>query len=340
MDFPLEFYFFSLLVFLLEKLVYFENWWYEVIWSHWRPSSTTTLDKLVKRKEDELWQAVISGKDGQVRRIFEDIANKPEARVAFPNVTGNDIAAFSPSSSPRDTEAGASSYRPDTKLLEAVETDVKEHEVFGRAENREMAVQARLEAIAERLANSSRSLTKKEQEQAQKWWNSDGSFSLLWMAIQQDHKSDVDYLLTEHNQKLHKGNGFYNETVLHLAVWKNDLDLIRDILEKSSSTSPHTYINTRDTRSKTVLHVLVINSPVNRISALRKTVEIVDLLLQYGANINALDNGFRTPLHQLLETLIMQKNLPRNLPIIPLDPLMDAFLQAGAEVNTKDYQGM
>ncbi|KAG4260819.1 hypothetical protein FPRO03_02642 [Fusarium proliferatum] len=339
----LESYFFSVLVFLLEKLVYFENWWYESAWSYWRPSSTAILDKLVKSREDEIWHAVIFGKDGDVRRAFGNLANKPEARVASPNVSGNGVAALSPST----IEAGASSYPPNTKLKAAVETAVKEHEDFDRVEDCEMAVQARLEVIADQLANSSRALTKKEREQVHETglYLGSGTISLLWMAIHQNHKSDVDYLLSEHNQKLHKGSRWNQETVLHRAVSNNDLNLVRDILEKSSYTSPHTYINVGDSGSRTSLHELVSSlcsaSRYPDPESLGHTFEILDLLSRYGANINALDMSFRTPLHLLLSrTLICKNYLPEELSSIPIDPLMDKLLRAGAEVNTKDFQGV
>lgn len=343
MDLPLESYFFSVLVFLLEKLLYLENW----LWSFWQPSSTTTLDKLVKSKEDELWHAVIFGKDGDVRRVFEDLTNKPEARVTSSNVLRNGIAAFAPSSSPRNIEAGALSHRPKTKLQEAVEADVQEHKIFRHNENFEMAVKDQLEAIADRLANLSRSLTKKEKRQAQQRGYQDWSsrtFSLLWMAIHQAHKSDVEYLLSEHNLKLNKGNGRNQETVLHLAVTKNDLDLTREILEKSSYTSPHTHINAGEIGSRTAIHILVFSLVIRRLPPpakdLARTFAIFDLLSQYGANINALDNGFRTPLHMLLsDTISCKRHHPESLSAIPLDHLMDKLLQAGADVNTKDFQG-
>lgn len=340
MALPLKSHFFSLLVFLLEKLVYLENWWYEASWSYWRPSRTTTLDKLVKSIEDEIWHAVIFGKDGDVRRTFENLTNKPEARGTSLNVSGNGIAAFSPS----NIEAGVLPSRPTSKLKEAVETELKEQDIFGLGEDREMAIQARLEAIADRWANSSRRLTNKEKVQAQRREPhplSAGPFSLLWMAIHQDHKSDVDYLLSSRNQNLHKRNGSSQVTVLHLAVFKRDLDLVRDILEKSSYTSPHTYINAGTIRSESALHMSVVNSfwdpPSPESERSCKTSEIFDLLSRYGANTNALDVGFRTPLHKLL--LVANALEGFGVETVSITDMMDKLLQAGAEVNTKDMQG-
>jgi hypothetical protein len=342
----LEFYILSVLVFLLERLVYLENWWYEDIWSRWRPSSTTILDKLVLSKEDEIWHAVIFGNNGDIRKIFEDLTNNLEGRViSSSNVSSNGGVAFSSSnpgavSSSGKIEAGSLFYRPKTKLQKAVETDIAENEVYGsRGSGYRMAVQARLEGIADRLANLSRKLTKKERQRAKEWMP--GTVSVLWMAICRGHKSDVDYLLTKRNIKLHMQNTLSQETVLHKAVSKEDCDLVCDILEKSSSTSPETYINVGDILSRTALHNLVFDSVsgilLTNVDGLDKTLKIFASLSEYGANINALDWRFMTPLHLLLSAALGQEE--RNRKFESLIPLLDSLLLAGAEVNTKDMEG-
>ncbi|KAF5665618.1 ankyrin repeat kinase domain-containing protein [Fusarium circinatum] len=327
--------FLSFLVFLLKGLVHLENFWYKVVWSKWRPASTTVLDKLTLSKENEIWHAVIFGRDGDVKGLFEDLTHKPQAR-------GTSSTGATATSS--KVEAGAWFHRPKTKLQEAVETDVEEHMFSGRRETYENAVQDRLKAIADGLANSNRTLTRREKAQAQQ--SSDGPFSLLWMTFHQKRESDWDYLLTERNQKLHTRNGWLQRTVLHQAVSNQDLALVQNIFEKSSYTSPHTYIDVGDFASRTALHTLVFESVFNSLSTdaenLRKTTDMFDLLCRYGANINALDAGFRTPLHLLLSLTLLRKDWhPEYACCLPQDTLslLKRFLEARAEVNTKDIEG-
>ncbi|CVL08288.1 uncharacterized protein FMAN_05094 [Fusarium mangiferae] len=233
-------------------------------------------------------------------------------------------------------------HSPKTKLQEAVETDVMEHMFSGRRETFENGVRDPLKAIADGLANSSRSLTRKERVQTHQ--SSSVRFSLLWMVIHQGHKSDAEYLLSEHNQKLHTRNDWLQRTVLHQAVSDKDSDLIRDIFERSSSTSPHTYIDVGDFASRTALHILVVDSVFGnpKPETLQKTFVIFDSLSLHGANLNALDADFRTPLHLLLSLTLLWKDWDPEYPSRTLlDPffLLDRFLQAGAEVNTKDIEG-
>ncbi|KAF5723101.1 hypothetical protein FMUND_2142 [Fusarium mundagurra] len=343
MAFFLEPYTYPVLIFLLEVLVYLENLWYEAIWSRWQPSRTTTLDKLIMQKEDEIWHAVIYGNDGDARKIFEDLTNTSPY-----SVSDNGGVAVS-SNSPRaasmsdEIEAGVLFHRPKTKLQKAVETDVVEHEVSRGSRRYDMAVQARLEAIADRLANSSRRLTNKESERLKEW--SIGKVSILWMAIHRDHKSDVDYLLTERNQKLDMGNTVWQQTILHKAVSKGDCELVRDILEKSLSASPDTYINAGDFASMTALHELVSESIIPSLTnrnpiELDSALKIFGLLLEHGASIDALDELFRTPLHLLFYEALFEIDLAElKRQYVFLIPLLDSFLLAGAEVQTKDTKG-
>ncbi|KAF5613722.1 beta-lactamase 2 [Fusarium subglutinans] len=227
MAFILEIYNLPILIFFLEILVYVENLWYEVIWSRWQPSRTTTLDKLIMHKEDEIWHAMIYGNNGDVRKIFEDLTNTPEE---------------------------------------------------------------------------------------------------------------------QRNQKLDMVNTFQQITVLQQAVLKGDCDLVWNILENSSFTSPEKYINSGDYRSRTALHNLVCASvrplsPPDSVE-LDDTLKIFGLLSEYGANVNALDGSFMTPLHSLLSAALGLKfwtDMGREY--TPLIPLLDSLLLAGAEVQTKDKKG-
>ncbi|KAF5581843.1 hypothetical protein FPANT_8762 [Fusarium pseudoanthophilum] len=192
----------SVLVFLLKGLVYLENFWYKVVWSKWRPPSKTVLEKLILRKENEIWHAVIFGSDGDTQRLFKDLTYNPTPEA--PRTSSNGATASSPSK----VEAGGIFRRPKTNLREAVETDVEEHEVAGRGKAREKAVQGRLEAIADQLANSTRTLNRKERVQTQQF--SRGTFSLLWMAIHRDHKKDVERIAPSHRCELGNKNAIEN----------------------------------------------------------------------------------------------------------------------------------
>ncbi|KAF5577662.1 ankyrin repeat [Fusarium pseudocircinatum] len=266
MDFVLKSYTYPVLIFLLEVLVYLENLWYEAIWSCWQPSHTTTLDKLIMQKEDEIWHAVIYGNDRDVRKIFEDLTNTPEERRT-PSYSASDNGGVALSSSnPRaaptsgEIEAGVSFHRPKTEIQKAVETDI-EHEVLR------------------------------------------GSRSRI----------------------------------------KGDYEIVRYILEKSLSASPDTYINARDNASRTALHVLVYGSIIpltNPPIELDNALKVFGLLLEHGASIDALDELFRTPLHLLFYEALFWKDLTEfNRQHIFLIPLLDSFLLAGAEVQTKDADG-
>ncbi|SCN97576.1 uncharacterized protein FFC1_07979 [Fusarium fujikuroi] len=307
----LESYTLPVLIFFLEILVYLENLWYETIWSRWQPSRTT-LDKLILCKEDEIWQAVIYGNNGDVRKIFEDLTNS-------------------------HAERGTPSHSVSDNGGKAVET-----EVLNGSWGYDMGVQARLEAIADRLANSRRRLSKKEINRTKGRFI--GKVSILWMAIHQGYKSDVDYLLAERSQKLDMVNTFQQNTVLQEAVSQGDCDLVRKILENSSFTSPEKYINSGDYRSRTALHNLVCKSVSQRSPPssfeLENTLEIFGLLSEYGANVNALDGSFMTPLHSLLSEASWGK-FWRDVGCEYkfLVPLLDSLLLAGAEVQTKDKEG-
>ncbi|KAF5234775.1 hypothetical protein FANTH_11964 [Fusarium anthophilum] len=331
---------FSALLLLLELLVYLEDLLYEVLWFRWQPSSTTVLDKLFLSKEDEIWHAAIYGDDGDMRKILEDLTNF----TASSNVSGNGGLTFSPAdhgvdSSPGKMEAGALFNRHRTKLQEAIATDVTKSWAIND-EERESTVKARLESIADQLANSSRRLTVKEIMRLQDWTNSTSSaVSILWTAIDRGHKSDVDYLLRQRNQKLYMENGDWQRTVLHKAVSNLDAKVTRDILEGGSSTSPQAYINAEDSTHRTALHILIgvcfFGRTLTNNQDLGNALKIFDLLYRHGANINALNGRFRTPLHLVLMEALFQQGTD----LESIIPIFHRLLEAGAEMSTKDILG-
>ncbi|KAF5640459.1 hypothetical protein F52700_3609 [Fusarium sp. NRRL 52700] len=335
-------YLFSALVRLLEVLVYLEDLLYEVIWFRWQSSSTTILDKLILSKEDEIWHAVIYGRDGDMEKIFKDLTNFP----ASSNVPSNGGVVISSANhevapSPGKMEAGVLFSRHRTKLQEVIKTDVTKSWAIND-EERESTIKARLESIADQLANSSRKLTEKETMRSQDWtYSSSNPVSILWMAIDRGYRSDVDYLLKQRNQKLYRRNGDLQRTILHKAMSNADADLACNILEGCSSTSPQAYINAEDNIHRTALHILihegVFNHGLTYNQDLGKALQIFNLFYRHGANMNALDGRFRTPLHLMVSKAIylQGRDLEKNLVI----PMLNGLLETGAEVSTKDMQG-
>ncbi|KAF5671946.1 hypothetical protein FDENT_10792 [Fusarium denticulatum] len=233
-------------------------------------------------------------------------------------------------------EAGVLFNRHRTKLQEAILT----HSRAISDEGRKSIVETRLESIADQLANSSRRLTEKECLRLEDWSQSASSaVSILWTAINRGHKSDVDYLLKQRNQKLYMQNGDWQRTVLHKAVSNADAELTRNILEVGSSTSPQAYINAEDRIQMTALHILVaggiFGSRSTKNEYLGEALKILDLLSRHGANINALDGRFMTPLHLMLSEAVLWRGTDLEYII----PMLNRFLEAGAEVSTKDMQG-
>ncbi|EKJ69756.1 hypothetical protein FPSE_10072 [Fusarium pseudograminearum CS3096] len=191
--------------------------------------------------------------------------------------------------------------------------------------------QSRMEAIADELANTSRFVP--EQEEQNTIFDRSGTVSILWIAIERNHKDDVNYLLTNRNILLQTRHCSGQDTVLHKAVLRNDYGLTKSILETNSSISPSNCVNITNRLSETPLHNLVHNVRVRKwkkgSEELKEALRIFDLLFEHGASVNAVNQMLRTPLHMLLDSS----------PDVDINPLFERLLSAGAEVNSKDISG-
>ncbi|KAF4977976.1 hypothetical protein FDECE_18288 [Fusarium decemcellulare] len=309
---------------VLDHLLFSLQWWWEH--SFWPAigdlagfSPKATLAKLVSSKEDEIWHAALFGDDGEVRRILKGLTNGPEAP--------DDSMSLS------DIEAAGPSSVTNTEFQEAVEAVVEESYL---GLDLETPVQARIKDITDQLANTRRVLTIKEMHGRDFFVFPGDAISILWIAIERGHPLDVDYLLKNHNPSLHTPNTRSLQTVLHKAVWREDPVFVSDILTKSSS-SPSSYINVGDFRSRTPLHGLISWS-VNQSLDESKVLWVFDLLYEYGANIDVLDYCCMTPLHLLLSEALRKKGRKTTFNYAGMIALLDRLVSVGAEVNTKDTE--
>ena len=110
----------------------------------------------------------------------------------------------------------------------------------------------------------------------------------------------------------------WGATILWEAINQGKYTVVRELLERGLFD-----VNATDEYGQTLLH-RVVNKFRRGPSGSRRTEEMVDLLLEFGANPNAVDNLGQTPLH------LINKQSSR---------VVRALLEAGGDVNAVDNLG-
>ncbi|CEF71957.1 unnamed protein product [Fusarium graminearum] len=282
------------------------------------PWQTAVLKWLVSKKENEIWEAALWRDDGEIKRLLEEFEE-----------------AFYSSDEMRDLETNPDKeFHSKSRIATAVANNfIHSDEIyFIPPDSSYSQIKFRMETIADQLANTSRELTSKEQAQIRTYEG--GTYSILWIAIHRQHLIDVDYLLKNRNIELHTRNGYQQETALHEAVWNRNEQIIESILGSDTSASPSGCVDLCDVLSETPLHTVFKNHALEPFQDTSlegdRIFRISTVLLDHGANINALNEIYHTPLHLLLQWGYSDAQI---------GPLLNRFLAEGAEVNSKDFQG-
>ncbi|KAF3062154.1 hypothetical protein GL218_03548 [Daldinia childiae] len=155
-------------------------------------------------------------------------------------------------------------------------------------------------------------------------------YSLLSIAICRNLLEDVKFLVQQPGISLNTPSGSERLTPLHMAIIGEHSDLVSEILH-NRSTAPSQLVNTRDSDGKTALHHAVMKYcwKEEEFTEESKTRKDVLQLLKHGANIDAQNRSFHTPLH----LLIIHGPDREEIEFARL------LLENGAEVNTKDEYG-
>ncbi|KAI0111468.1 hypothetical protein F4814DRAFT_422564 [Daldinia grandis] len=154
-------------------------------------------------------------------------------------------------------------------------------------------------------------------------------YSLLSIAIYRNLLKDVKFLVQQPAISLNTPSGSERLTPLHIAIIKEHFDLVFEIL-RNRSTAPSQLVNTRDYDGKTTLHHAVMKYGWNEEEPTKNNIhKIVLQLLKHGANIDAQNRSFHTPLHLLIIHGPDREGIS----------FAQLLLENGAEVNTKDEYG-
>ncbi|KAM0494440.1 hypothetical protein ACHAP8_008583 [Fusarium lateritium] len=276
-----------------------------------------------------MWNAAIWQRDGGIKRVLEEfeenfyLDSEAGIRLDILGVEGGVPRGVEGYVKPDIARAVAKYHLLTRNFADTLEDTSFLH-----------AIESHIKDIRDQLANTSRRLIKKEMRHLVGVGSPDSMVSILWICIHRNHTSDVDYLLRNANIDLQTRNGSRQETVLHEAVSNNAQRFVDSILETNSSASPLGCIELGDRFSNTPLHYLmhiyVNNIPQENSEESRMMIEMAKSLLEHGANVNALNYAFETPLH----LLVGSRN--RDDCIIPL---LQELLLKGAEVNSKEQMG-
>ncbi|KAI1660907.1 hypothetical protein F4813DRAFT_386316 [Daldinia decipiens] len=154
-------------------------------------------------------------------------------------------------------------------------------------------------------------------------------YSLLSIAICRNLLKDVKFLVQHKAISLNTPSGSKGLTPLHIAIITGRSSLVFEILH-NRSTAPSQLVNARDYDGRTTLHHAVMKYDWNEEEPTGNTAHKVILqLLKHGANIDAQNHSFHTPLHLLIIDDLNQETMP----------FAQLLLENGAEVNTKDEYG-
>ncbi|KAI1807231.1 hypothetical protein F4811DRAFT_567129 [Daldinia bambusicola] len=158
-------------------------------------------------------------------------------------------------------------------------------------------------------------------------------YSLLSVTIYRNLINDIKFLVQQPSILLNTPSGSERLTPLHISIIRENYDIVFEILH-NRSTAPSQLVNAYDYHGRTALHHAVMKWSRNEketknLSEISKSHRIVLQLLTYGANIDAQNRSFHTPLHLLVIHGSDQEAMP----------FAELLLENGAEVNTKDEFG-
>lgn len=258
------------------------------------------LDAILRKAEDAIWDAVTGDSEGDVGKVLEDLMQKlPGAYMQ------NRWGALARKETYAQNIPGVNF----PKFLEGYQ------EYLGK------------------LVNLCRPLTQEEIERVEGLEEDmdEGEYSILFIAICRGWHKDVEYLLRRPEIALGIQCGSHRRTTLFEAVRRESDALVSKILE-CPFVSPSQHIDIGDADENTPLHQVALNmgSDERKPSTENSNVKSFNALLLHGANIDAFNNQFRTPLHILANYRPPSKEAAK---------CAKELLEAGAEVNPKDENG-
>ncbi|OBS26142.1 hypothetical protein FPOA_00085 [Fusarium poae] len=315
------------------ELLYLDQFWYRHLQKYfrlWRGYWLAfVLQRLVSNKEDRIWNAAVWQDDGEITKLLQEFEERNYLGVEgqlCPDMV--------------DEEGGTRRCAEGCIEFDIAITVAKFHDVYYKNYANTIKdsltrffMRRRMTDIMDQLANTSRRPNKKERRQLQV--RGDDIVSILWICIHRNHASDVDYLLRNANIDLRTRSFSSEETVLHKAVSTKTQQFVHSILETNSSVSPLGCLELGDDMSETPLHTVIKtyldDTREGTPEESHMIIGIAKLLLEHGANVNALNIGYETPLHLLLGW--------RNYRSFPIVPLLEELLSKSAEVNSRDSEG-
>ncbi|KAJ4308461.1 hypothetical protein N0V84_012086 [Fusarium piperis] len=268
--------------------------------------------KLKVKLRSWMWLAATQCQDGAIQSILQrldDTSDEPGAVILDREVIPTTGKSFSD-----DPEAGPKSNR-------LVDLGKEIDATLGPGGE---GIDDDVEVLRKAAANTYRNLA--PQERVGPLSDIEGRCSVLFIAICRGHDIDAEYLLRNHKIDLTFQSSKNKRTALFQAVAQRKANLVSRILQHPFMAPSH-YINLGDLRKFTVLHQIsgMAGEPVENGVMLK----ILDAILQYGPNVDALNENLQTPLHQLIVEDIGQES----------KRCLERLLDADAEFNTQDNDG-
>ncbi|RMJ15789.1 hypothetical protein CDV36_004508 [Fusarium kuroshium] len=268
--------------------------------------------KLKVKLRSWMWLAATQCQDGAIQSILQRLDDTSEEPV--PVILEREVIPSSGKTFSDDPEAGPKSNR----LVDLGK------EIDAILESGGEGIDDDIEVLRKAAANTYRTLA--PQERVGPLSEVEGRCSVLFIAICRGHDKDAEYLLRNHKIDLTFQSSKNKRTVLFQAVAQKKANLVSRILQHPFMAPSH-YINLGDSRKFTVLHQ--ISGMAGEYVDNGVMWGILDAILQYGPNVDALNEDLQTPLHQLIVQDIGKES----------KRCLERLLDADAEFNTQDNDG-
>lgn len=265
--------------------------------------------KLKVKLRSWMWLAATQCQDGAIQSIIQRLDEEP-----VPVKLDRDVIPTTGKTFSDDPEAGPRSNR-------LVDLEKEIEATFGPEGE---GMDDDIEVLRKAAANTYRNLS--PQERVGSLSDVEGRCSILFIAICRGHDNDAEYLLRNHKIDLAFQSSKNKRTALFQAVAQKKANLVSRILQHPFMAPSH-YINLGDSKMFTVLHQIsgMASEPVED----GVMLGILDAILQYGPNVDALNESLQTPLHQLIVQDIGKES----------KRCLERLLDADAEFNTQDNDG-